>query len=87
MLQPKNASKSFRRTRSLMKKRCYNGRERQTVAYEGAWLMGEYLLYDWKGKLRWAYLEGIYLVDPLYEKEFLDHKADRHLRPLYLEIN
>ena len=47
-----------------------------------------YVLYDWKGKLRWAYLQGVYLVDPLYEQEFLEQKKDRHLRPdLYLVIN
>ena len=47
-----------------------------------------YVLYDWNGKLRWAYLQGIYLVDPAYEREFVRQKKDRHLRPdLYLVIN
>lgn len=43
--------------------------------------MENYLLYDWKGKIRWAYLEGLYLVDPHYEKEFLEHEKERYLLP------
>ena len=55
---------------------------------QGGMVMGEYLLYDWKGKLKWAYLEGVYLVDPHYEAEFLERENERHLRPdLYLAIN
>ena len=41
--------------------------------------MQQYLIYDWKGKIRWAFLEGVYLVDPHYEQEFLAHRAERHL--------
>ena len=29
-----------------------------------------YALYAWNGKCRWAYLHGMYLVDPLYVEEF-----------------
>lgn len=36
--------------------------------------MQSYLLYDWHGRLKWVYLLGVYLVDPLYENEFLKGK-------------
>ena len=42
---------------------CYDSR--------GAGPMQSYLLYDWHGKLKWVYLLGVYLVDPLYENVFL----------------
>lgn len=29
-----------------------------------------YLLYDWQGQCKWAYLEGVFLVDPQFEAEF-----------------
>ena len=37
--------------------------------------MYEMRLYDWKGKLRWAFIQGIFLVDPLYEAEFLKQEV------------
>ena len=43
--------------------------------------MVDVVLYDWKGKLRWAFLQGVYLVDPLYETEFLQQNEDHHLLP------
>jgi len=50
--------------------------------------MHEYVIYDWKGKIRWAFLLDLYLVDPRYEAEFLQQEKGRHLRPdLYLAIN
>ena len=30
-----------------------------------------YYLYDWFGKVKWAYVCGVYLVDPKYETEFI----------------
>ena len=42
--------------------------------------MYEYFLYDWKGKIKWGYLQGVFLVDPLYENEFLLQNKDCHLR-------
>lgn len=30
-----------------------------------------YSLYDWQKKCKWAYLCGLYLVDPAFEEEFL----------------
>lgn len=42
--------------------------------------MKGYVLYDWKGKIRWAFLEGVYLVDPHYETEFLARRTE-HLPP------
>lgn len=50
--------------------------------------MYEYVLYDWKGKVRWVFLLGVFLVDPRYETDFLQQRKERHLRPdLYFEIN
>ena len=50
--------------------------------------MYEIVLYDWKGKIRWAFIQGIYLVDPLYEAEFLQQEEAHHLLPdLYFLIN
>ena len=50
--------------------------------------MYEMLLYDWKGKIRWAFIQGVYLVDPLYEAEFRKQEKDHHLLPdLYFLIN
>ena len=50
--------------------------------------MYEMRLYDWKGKLRWAFIQGVFLVDPLYETEFLQQEEDHHLLPdLYFLIN
>ena len=43
--------------------------------------MVDAVIYDWKGKCRWAYLQGVYLVDPLYETEFLQQNEDHHLLP------
>ena len=43
--------------------------------------MVDVVLYDWKGKFRWAFLQGVYLVDPLYEAEFLQQNEDHHLLP------
>ena len=43
--------------------------------------MYEIVLYDWKGKIRWAFIQGVYLVDPLYETEFLQQEEDHHLLP------
>ena len=50
--------------------------------------MYEIVLYDWKGKIRWAFIQGVYLVDPLYETEFLQQEVDHHLLPdLYFLMN
>ena len=43
--------------------------------------MCDMMIFDWKGKIRWAFLQGIYLVDPLYETEFLQQEEDHHLLP------
>lgn len=29
-----------------------------------------YILYNWQGKCKWVYLEGVFLVDPNFEAEF-----------------
>jgi hypothetical protein len=29
-----------------------------------------YILYNWQGKCKWVYLEGVFLVDPKFEAEF-----------------
>ncbi|MDU4961929.1 MAG: hypothetical protein E6X17_14845 [Sporomusaceae bacterium] len=34
----------------------------------------QYILYDWQGKCKWAYLEGNFLVDPRFEAEFLSSR-------------
>jgi hypothetical protein len=31
----------------------------------------EYSLYNWEKKCKWAYLCGVYLVDPAYKEEFI----------------
>ena len=51
--------------------------------------MYEYVVYDWKGRFRWEFLLGVFLVDPLYEAEFLKQQEEElHLRPdLYFVIN
>ena len=55
--------------------------------FEGL-VMYEMRLYDWKGKLRWAFIQGMFLVDPLYEAEFLKQEKDQHFLPdLHLLIN
>lgn len=33
-----------------------------------------YILYDWQGKCRWAYLNGHFLVDPRFETEFINSR-------------
>jgi len=50
--------------------------------------MYDIVLYDWKGKIRWAFIQGVYLVDPIYETEFLQQEEDHHLLPdLYFLMN
>ncbi len=31
----------------------------------------QYILYDWQGKCKWAFIENIYLVDPRFVAQFV----------------
>jgi hypothetical protein len=31
----------------------------------------EYVLYEFKGKMKWLFFDGIFVVDPEYQEEFL----------------
>lgn len=35
-----------------------------------------YIIYDWHGKCKWAFIENIYLVDPRFEVQFVNENEE-----------